>query len=73
MERCRCCNREIGARGYQCTGWHPAFKCRCGYEAAGLVGVIAKKSDRCPSCRADQTLNAEFLLEDILDAEILEY
>ncbi len=59
--KCRDCGKEIGLADAQCTGWHPAFKCECGYETSHPA---AAKWTHCIQCRRP--------VVDILDADLLE-
>jgi len=61
ISSCEHCGRPIGVRDSECTGWHPDFKCECGYEAAGENGVRAERNGVCPHCGVDQILGAEFI------------
>lgn len=76
-DTCAACEKPIGVADDQCTGWHPAFRCDCGYEEQSERAVTYQ---RCPTCGAinrriierDITLNAEIVYNDILDAEVVE-
>lgn len=45
--KCHRCGKETGLHPEQCTGWHPDFKCVCGYEEASLK---AGSYENCPKC-----------------------
>lgn len=61
---CHHCHNEIGLADNQCTGWHPTFKCTCGYETNHPAGA---KWASCPHCHAPRTVS-----DEILDAEVVE-
>jgi hypothetical protein len=41
------CGKVIGLGDGECTGWHPEFKCECGFEASG---GNAPEYRFCPMC-----------------------
>lgn len=43
---CERCQLPIGLGDNNCTGWHPDFKCECGFEASGH----ARNYRFCPMC-----------------------
>lgn len=51
---CHHCGKEIGLYPEQCTGWHPAFKCQCGYEEQSAKALTY---ENCPHC--ERPVNVE--------------
>lgn len=44
---CPQCKRAIGLKDTECSGWHPDFKCECGFEEAGGTSPDYRF---CPMC-----------------------
>jgi hypothetical protein len=59
---CRDCKKPIGLADSDCTGWHPTFKCSCGYET---THPAAASWEKCIHCERPSVMN-------ILDAEVIE-
>lgn len=44
---CPHCQRAIGLGENECSGWHPEFKCECGFE---ITGGASADYRFCPMC-----------------------
>lgn len=57
---CSHCTLPIGLREGQCTGWHPDFKCGCGFEMAGGNAPNYKFCPMCGKAKESNTKGADF-------------